>query len=298
MATTFNQSTTYAGKVAGGYIRQAFLANDSLQNITIRENVEYKEVVRKLVDDITFEAPTCNFTDSGTITTSERVLTLKEFQVNRSVCRREFLDDWNPKSVQDGGMNLDFNEALIQNMLAGISARNEVVLWSGTASTTEYDGFATLFEAVGSGVNMVSTPVAIDKTNVLTKIENLIDSCPLKVRRATERPKIYVASNVAEAYRRKQADLGNGYFFQSGQEVKMTWIGTYEIVECPGMPSSMMAMAQKSNLWFGTNTLSQWNEVFTLDMKKLDGSNNVRYGATFFAGAQFGFGNEISAYIL
>lgn len=298
MATTFTQSTTYAGKVAGGYIRQAFLANDSLQHVTVRENVEYKEVVRKLVDDVTFEAPTCNFTDSGTVATSERILTLQEFQVNRSVCKREFLDDWSPKPVQDGDMNVDFNEALIQNMLAGIAARNEVVLWQGVSSTTEYNGFATLFETVGSGVNLVSTPVAITKANVLSKIELLIDSCPLKVRRATERPKIYVASNVAEMYRRAQADAGNGYFFQSGQAINMTWIGTYEIVECPGMPDSMMTMAQKSNLWFGTNTLSQWNEVFTLDMKKLDGSNNVRYGANFFAGAQFGFGNEISAYIV
>lgn len=295
MATTTSLTTTYAGKVAGGYIRQAFLANDTLQHITLKENIEYKEKVRKLVDNVTFEAPTCAFTDSGTVTLSERTLTLQQFQVQRSVCKTTFLNDWEAKIAQDQDMPSSFSEALIANMLAGIAARNETLIWQGASSTTEYDGFITLMLADAS-VHDVATPVAITKANVLAKIEALIDACPLAVRRATERPKIYVASNVAEAFRRSQADLGNGWFFQSGSDIKMTWIGTYEIVECPGMPDSNMVMAQPSNLWFGTNTLSQWNEVFTIDMQPVNGDKTLRYGAQFFAGAQFGFGSEIALY--
>ena len=45
MATTTSLTTTYAGKEAGGYIRSAFLSNETLQYITIKENVEYKQVV-------------------------------------------------------------------------------------------------------------------------------------------------------------------------------------------------------------------------------------------------------------
>lgn len=295
MATTTSLTTTYAGKVAGGYIRQAFLANDTLQHITLKENIEYQEKVRKLVDDVTFEAPTCAFTDSGTITLSERTLTLKQFQVQRSICKTTFLNDWEPKWAQDGNSPSTLSEALIANMLAGMAARNEVLIWQGVSSTTQYDGFTTLMLADAS-VNDVATPVAITKANVLDKIEALIDACPLKVRRATERPKIYVASNVAEAFRRKQADLGNGWFFQSGSDIKMTWIGTFEIVECPGMLDSNMVMAQPSNLWFGTNTLAQWNEVFTIDMQPVNGDKTIRYGSQFFAGAQYGFGNEIALY--
>ena len=62
------------------------------------------------------------------------------------------------------------------------------------------------------------------------------------------------------------------------------------------MPSSHMVMAQASNLWFGTNTLNQWNEVKVLDMSDFDASDNVRFKASFFAGVQYGFGNEITTY--
>ncbi len=48
MATTANLTTTYAGKYAGEYIKAAFLANESLQHVTVKENIDYKAVVKKL----------------------------------------------------------------------------------------------------------------------------------------------------------------------------------------------------------------------------------------------------------
>ena len=55
-------------------------------------------------------------------------------------------------------------------------------------------------------------------------------------------------------------------------------------------------MWQKSNAWFGTNLLDQWNNVALLDMYDKDLSDNVRFAASFFAGVQYGFGNEIAYY--
>jgi hypothetical protein len=36
------------------------------------------------------------------------------------------------------------------------------------------------------------------------------------------------------------------------------------------------------------------NEVFILDMQNLDGSQNVRYGARFYLGAQIAVGEDIT----
>jgi len=85
MATTTSLTTTYAGREAAGYIRAAFLSNESLAAVTIRENIEYKQVIRKLVDNVTFEAPTCDFTPLGTVTLTERILTLEKFQVQSTL---------------------------------------------------------------------------------------------------------------------------------------------------------------------------------------------------------------------
>lgn len=289
-------SSTYAGKEAAGYIRAAFLSNESLAAVTFKENIEYKQVVRKLVDAITFADATCDFTSSGTIALTERILTLEKFQVQKSLCKNTFLNDWEAKAEQDGYLHASLTDAIIANMMAGIAAENERVMWQGVNATGgEYAGFETLFLA-DSSVLDVSGATTIDDTNVIDEIKKLVATLPVRVRRAAEKPVIAVSSNVAEAYRNAVLGLGAGYYLYQGEAVKMTWNGQYEIIECPGMSDDTMAMFQKSNLWFGTNLKDQWNNVAVLDMFEHDLSNNVRFSCSFFAGVQYGFGNEIAFY--
>lgn len=296
MATTTSLTTTYAGKEAAGYIRAAFLSNESLAAVTFKENIEYKQVVRKLVDNITFANATCDFTPTGTVTLTERILTLEKFQVHRQLCKKDFLADWEAKSEQDGFLHASLTDAIIANVMAGIAANNEVVMWQGVNATAgEYAGFETLFLADASVLD-VSTPVAIDSTNVIDEMARLVLTLPTKVRRATEKPVIAVSSNVAEAFRTAILGLGGGSYLYQGETVKMTWQGQYDIIECPGMSDDTMAMFQKSNLWFGTNLLDQWNSVAVLDMYDKDLSDNVRFACSFFAGVQYGFGDEIAFY--
>ena len=296
MATTTSLTTTYAGKEAAGYIRAAFLSNESLAAVTFKENIEYKQVVRRLVDNVTFANATCDFTPTGTVTLTERILTLEKFQVHRQLCKKDFLSDWEAKSEQDGFLHASLTDALIANVLAGVAANNERLIWQGVNATAgEYAGFETLFLA-DAAVLDVATPVAIDSTNVIDEMARLVLTLPVRVRRATEKPVIAVSSNVAEAFRTAILGLGGGSYLYQGETVKMTWQGQYDIIECPGMSDDTMAMYQKSNLWFGTNLLDQWNNVAVLDMYQYDLSDNVRFAASFFAGVQYGFGDEIAFY--
>jgi len=296
MATTTSLTTTYAGREAAGYIRAAFLSNESLAAVTFKENIEYKQVVRKLVDNVTFANATCDFTPTGTVTLTERILTLEKFQIHRSLCKKDFLADWEAKSEQDGFLHASLTDALIANVMAGMAANNEVVMWQGVNATAgEYAGFETLFLA-DAAVLDVSSPVAIDSTNVIEEMARLVLTLPTRVRRATEKPVIAVSSNVAEAFRTAILGLGGGSYLYQGETVKMTWQGQYDIIECPGMSDDTMAFFQKSNLWFGTNLKDQWNNVAVLDMYDKDLSDNVRFAASFFAGAQYGFGDEIAFY--
>jgi hypothetical protein len=296
MATTTSLTTTYAGREAAGYIRAAFLSNESLAAVTIRENIEYKQVIRKLVDNVSFEAPTCDFTPLGTVTLTERILTLEKFQVHRQLCKKDFLADWEAKSEQNGQLHASLADAIIANVMAGIAARNEVLIWQGVnANTGEYAGFETLFLA-DAAVLDVAAPEAIVVGNVIEEMAKLVATLPTRVKRATEKPVIAVSSNVAEAYRSAILGLGGGYYLYQGESVVMNWQGQYDVIECPGMSDDTMAFYQKSNLWFGTNLLDQWNTVAVLDMYQYDLSNNVRFSCSFFAGVQYGFGNEIAFY--
>jgi hypothetical protein len=297
MATTMSLTTTYAGKYAGEYIRAAFLANESLQYLTVKENIDYKQVVKKLVDDISFEEPTCDFTPLGTVTITERVLTLSKFQVQRNICKNDFLNDWAAGDFQRGEIEPALADALIANMLEGMAAKNEELIWTGDATTNpgiEYDGLLTQFNTGGSGVLFVPTPVAINTTNVISRIAAVVALLPTAVKRATEKPTIYISQNVWEAFMIVSAAAGNGWYTYGGPEMPKSYLG-YQLAVCGGMPDDTIIMGQKTNLWFGTNVLADWNNIQLVDMGQF-AEDNVRFSAKFFAGAQFGFGNEIAAY--
>jgi len=297
MATTQSITTSYAGKYAGEYIRAAFNANETLQHITVKENVDYRAVVKKLVDDITFAAPTCAWTPTGEVTISERWLTLKKFQVQQDLCLNNFLDDWAAGDVQKGRLEPALVENMIANMLEGIAAENERQVWVGNGSlATEYDGLLNLIGQDGDGdIIFAPSPVAIDKTNVYAKIEAVIALMPTAVKYANEKPTIYLAPNVWEAFMNASMAAGNGWYAYGGAAVPKTWMGTYNIAVCPGMPADTIVFARKSNLWFGTNILNDWNNIQMVDMTQF-GEDNFRFNAKFFAAAQYGIGAEIVAY--
>ena len=294
MATTVDNNTSYAGKFAGEYLKAAFYANDTLQTITVKENIEYRAVVKKLIDNVTFADATCAFTPTGEIAITERYLTLKKLQFQQEVCKNEFLNDYNAKDVQNGSLGSALNDAIMSTMLAGISQNNENLIWTGSgANAGEYDGLLTLIGNNGDGdINFVASPVAINSGNVISKVQALIAATPLAVKKASEKPTIYMSYDVWEAYMYAQIGSGFATYLTTGPEVQKTFMGLFKIEVCPGMPASTMIMAQKSNLWFGTNLTSDWNNVQVVDMGAW-ADDNVRFSAKFFAGTQYGIGAEI-----
>ena len=66
-----------------------------------------------------------------------------------------------------------------------------------------------------------------------------------------------------------------------------------ELVMCPGMSANKIVAAQKSNLFFGTGLLSDYNETKVIDMADIDGSQNYRIIMRFTSGVQFGVGQDI-----
>lgn len=297
MATTVNNTTTYSGKFAGEYIKAAFYANETLQHVTVKENIEYKAVVKRIASNVTFANATCAFTPTGTINLTERIIELKKLQFQEEVCKNTFLDSWEAKDVQNGTLGSALTDGIISEMLAGIAQNNENLIWTGNGATAgEYDGFLQLIGADADGdINFVASPVAIDASNVFAKIQALIAAAPLGLKKATEKPLIYMGQDVWEAYMYANAASGNGWYTYAGPEVQKSFMGLYNIVVCPGMPAATMIMAQPSNLWFGTNVTSEWNNIQVVDMGAW-AEDNVRFSAKFFGATQYGVGSDIVAY--
>jgi hypothetical protein len=299
MATTTSLTTTYAGELAGDILRPALVEFASANYVTVKPNIPYKSVVRKLVDTVTFAAGTCDFTPTGTVTLTERILTLEEFQVQRQLCKKDFFTDWSTKDVMSGRLNAEIQAAILERITSGIQANMETVLWTGANATAgEFDGLYTLIDAnAGSDVQFVASPVALTSSNIIAKIDALIAKCPTAVKQSSEKPQIMMNVATWELFMQAQIAAGNGWYANLGPAMAgKQYMGLYDLVVCPGIPANTMIMAQKSNLWFGTWLESDMNSVKILDMEDLDGSQNIRFSARFYAGAQIGLTSEIAAY--
>jgi hypothetical protein len=293
MPTTTSLTTTYAGELAGEIVAKALLQNVSAQYVTMKPNVPYKSVVRKIDDTVTFAAGTCDFTPTGTITLTERILTLEEFQVQRQICKKDFFIDWTTADVMSGRVNTQIQDAIIGRLVGGIAAANETIMWSGVNATAgQYDGFETIIKAAPGTISAGSG--ALNDTNIIATIWDLINTAPAAVKGAAEKPGIYMGQAAWEAYMQAQIADGNGWYLTGGPEVNRRFVGMYDIYVCPGMTANNLIFAQPSNLMLGTWQENQMNEVFILDMQNLDGSQNVRYGARFYLGAQIAVAEDIT----
>lgn len=300
MATTTSLTTTFAGEYAAPYILGVMKAIDSLNFITVKENVNYKQVVKKLVNDISFAAPTCDFTPTGTVTITERILTLEEFQVHQNLCKKDFFADWDYLVQSNGGEKLpsDLVDAVLANMGAGIAANEERIIWQGVDGTTgEHDGLLTMMLADATVVDVASAD-AITSSTIIADLARLLDASIASTKGpalwgASEKPEIYMAPVTAYMYKQAQSALGNGTFYQQ-KDVTLEYIG-WKINVCPGMPANVMVFARPSNLWWGTWLKSNMNNIVVADMGQW-GEQNVRFAWHSYFGVQYGFGDEITLY--
>jgi len=306
MATTTSITTTYAGEFAGKYISAALLAGDTLANelITIKPNVKHKEVLKKVATDDIVKDATCDYTDTSTITLTERILQPEEFQVNLTVCKKDFVSDWEAISMgYSAYSNLpeNFTDFVLAHVADKVAQRMENNIWDGTNGTTgQFDGFKKTLAADSDVVDVVATDVT--SSNVIAQMGAVADAIPSTIY-GKEDLYIYVASNVYRAYVRALGGFASNIGAAGTDNKGTQWFNggnlTFDginIALAKGLPTNIMVAAQKSNLYFGTGLLSDHNEVKVIDMADIDGSQNVRIVMRFTAGIQHGIGSEVVLY--
>ena len=306
-------TSTYAGEFAGQYIAAALLSAKTLDNkyVEIHPNVKFKEVIQKLEVSGIVQDASCDFVTSGSVALSERILEPKELQVNLQLCKQEFVDSW--EALQLGFSAFDnipknFNDYLISYVGGKVAEATELAIWRGTSVNGQFLGFETAFSAsiaaggatavlaAKSGSVIISG--SITSANVISVFNSVVDTIPDTVY-GKEDLLLYVGTGVAKAY---QTALGGGAVGANGYNNQLT-VGEkpynfngIDIVMCPGMSANKIVAAQKSNLFFGTGLLSDYNEVKVVDMANIDGSQNYRVIMRYTAGTQFGIGQDIVYY--
>ena len=301
----FTTTSNYAGKAAGFYISAALQQAVSLDYLTMIENIKFKSNIQKMDASVSpIAAATCDFTGAGTLALTEKVLTPVNLQINLDLCKATLLDSWEAMQMRAGAgapPPASFDDYVISYMGDVIGNATENSIWAGDADAGgDFLGFtgaangwlragtdATVVQAVLTG----GAGVAPTAGTIIADIQAGLDAVPTAVI-GKEDVYVYMNQKNYQHYIQAVSTLGyiNAYNMNGDYEPR---VNGYKIAVVNGLQNAAIVVAEKSNMFFGTDLLSDATRIQLLDMAALDGSDNMRMVARYSAGTQTGVGADI-----
>ena len=304
-------TTSYAGEFAGKYVAASLLSAPTIEKggVEILPNVKFKQVMQKVALTDVLSDASCDFTSTDdAITLTERVLEVKDLQVNLELCKLDFHNTY--MGIEQGYSSFDtlpksFEDYLLGYVASKVAARNEVNFWRGDDSTSgEYDGIMTQV-ALDAGLPAAQevAGTTVTAANVIDELGSIIDAIPSSLYGAPDL-KIYVSQNIAKSYVRALGGFAAAGLGANGTNAQGTqWYDNgalsfdgIQIFMANGLADNTAMATTKSNLFFGCSLNSDLQEVKILDMSDLDGSNNARIIMRMACGAQYAIVDDIVTY--
>jgi len=289
----------YAGKAAAGFMSASLLSGETLAkgNLTVLPNVAFKVNLNNFnLAAAAVADATCDFTSAGDVTYVEKALAPKRLQVNRALCKNDWLSTWagaNMRAGLDGTLQSDFATYLISYAGSLVGQQVEKSIWQGAAGTSgEFDGFQALLTADG-GADVAAVGGGINAGNVIAEIGKVRDAIADAVYGQDDLC-IFMGTAAFKSYISAQAALG--YLNQYHAGVTESNFEGIPIKWCPGMAANVMVAGRKSNLFFATDLEGDMTEVKLLDQTMVDGSDNVNLVMKFNAGVGYSTRADIVLY--
>ena len=297
----FNVTSNYAGKAAGFYVSAALKQAKSLDYLTMMENVKYKSNLQRIEGSNRVRNSECNFTDYGTLAKTEKVLTVKNLQINIDLCKENLLASWEAMEMRAGAgapPPARFDDYVISYLGEIIADATEGSVWSGAAATNgQFEGFLTgttgMFAVDGTVVSS-SASAAYTAANIIANLQTLTADMAANISPVLRKEDLHIYMNpkTYAFYISAVSTLGYVNAYNMNGDYEPVFEG-YKIAVCGGMPDNQLVAAEKSNLFFGTDLISDSTRIQLLDMGSLDGSDNIRVVARYSAAVQLGVGADI-----
>jgi hypothetical protein len=304
----FSVSSNFAGKAAGFYIAAALKEAKSLDFLTQINNVRYKSNIQAMANANMVRNAECDFTDYGTLTMTEKVLEVKPLQINIDLCKQKLVSSWESLEMSGayGNPPPSFEDYVISYMGGIIADQVETDIWQGNDGNGELAaGFnaavvGLLLPGVDATVIQSSASGAYTATNIIANLQTLTADMAANVPAilGKEDLHIYMNNKTYAFYVSAVSTLGYVNAYNMNGDYEPVFEG-YKIAVCPGMNDNELVAAQKSNLYWGTDLVSDFGTTGTgpritiMDMAALDGSDNLRCVARYSGAVQTGIGADI-----
>jgi hypothetical protein len=292
----------FNGKAAGFYISSALKEAKSLEYMTVLENIKYKENIQRMAGSSLVVDGDCNaFTSAGNLALTEATLEPKDLQINLSICKKTLLTSYEAlqmRAGRDAMPSVSFEDYVISYMGEIIANSTETSIWGGvTGNTGEFNGFTGYWLLPGTDATVVQSAAAGAYTNatIIAECQKLIDDVlggTASNVLGKDDAYIYMNTKTYQLYIQAMSAL-TGVPFMHMREDYMPVFEGVKIAVCPGMVDNQMVFAQKSNLFFGTDLLSDSTRISLLDQSTVTGSDNINLVARYTAGVVAGIGADV-----
>ena len=300
MAFTVTQPN-FKGTDAGFYISAALKQAKSLEYLTVMENIKYQQSIQKMAGSSLIKDSACDFNSAGTLALTEATLSPKSLMINLDICKETLLSSWNSLNMRagrDAGAPVSFEDYVISYMGELIADATETSIWSGaTGNTGEFNGFCSYHLLPGTDATVVQSAAsgAYDAANILANLQTLVASMTGGTADnvlGKEDAYIFMNNKTWQFYIQAISALTGVPWMSMNKDYEPVFEGI-KIAVVPGMIDNQLVFAQSSNLYFGTDLLSDSTRIALMDMAPVDGSDNIRMVARYTAGVVQGVGADV-----
>jgi len=284
---------TYAGEAARPYVSAAVLSADTIANgyVTVRENVHSKAVLRKFSGVAIQANDDCAFsTAAGQLTLGEAILAVDALKINEQVCNEDLRATWEGAQMrgQNSAAPADFTTFVAQYVAAKTAEAVERNIWQGkydfeTGGTTgTYNSFAGLMNKI-----VAATPGEEDLLTGVTTAANILArlnalAVPAVIA-GDPNTKLFMSRAMKQLY--FEAIAGTAELTYLAEGFAQNYKG-YEIITPAGMPDDTFLFAQRENLYFGTDLLTDHINASILNLREVTGDDVTRVIMQFSGGCQ------------
>lgn len=212
MAINVSNLGTYVDEQRLPLIRKAVMGARSAYHFNLMTGVKGATALNLLDTNVSFgDGNTCGWSEAGTSTLSQRVLTPGAIKINMSFCDKQLLKTWANYEVKvaAGQKTLPFEEDFMKGVGEDIAAKLEKAIWQGDTASSDtnlnrFDGIIKLMESA-TVAKTISYASGDTKTKVVGDVYAAIPSAAYSKGEVV----MYVGEDFYRAYIQELIANGN-----------------------------------------------------------------------------------------
>lgn len=276
-------------------IAEAVLGAKSAKLFNLQTDIKHAAALNLLTTDVAFgDGSTCGWDDAGSLSPTQRILTVGNIKVNMSFCDRDMLAKWMGYEVKvaAGSETLPFEEEFTNEVIKSIQEAVETAIYQGDTASSNvnlkaFDGLIKILTGEDGTIDVAAST----ESTALAKVRKVYNAIPEKA---------FTRGNVAilvgmDTFRALVGDLvdKNLYHYNPGAPEGEVYLpGTnVRIIGVNGLNGAKKAIAASlDNLFFGTDMV---NDLETFKLWYSDDNQEFRLAVKFNAGVQVAFPDEV-----